>query len=275
MEVDGKVVLITGAARGKGRQHAIAFAREGARLVLTDVDHGELDKTADEIRSSGREVRTYIMGVSDRSACFELAEAVSADMGTVDVLVNNAGIVVCDDVLALSEHDVKRMMEVNYYGMVWMMQAFVPRMAARRSGHVVNMCSSAGKIGVPRLGGYCATKFAAIGITDSIRPELKKSGVGFTIVNPGYVNTGMFQGSHVPFITRWQTPEKVANALVRAVKKNYAEICVPRFSIRLASVMRSLGIPRLTDFVQGLLGGHKSFTAWQKDASRPYFALYL
>jgi len=270
MEVDGKVVLITGAARGMGKQDAIAFAREGARLVLTDVDLTELEKTADELRAAGREVSTYILDVSNRAACFELAEAVSADVGTVDVLVNNAGIVVCDDVLVLSERDVTRMMEVNYYGMVWMMQAFVPAMVARRSGHVVNMCSSAGKIGVPRLGGYCATKFAAIGITDSIRPELKKSGVGFTIVNPGYVNTGMFQGSHVPFITRWQTPEKIAGAIVRAVHKNYAEICVPRFSIRFASVLRNLGIPRVTDFVQGLLGGHKSFTAWQKDASRPF-----
>jgi all-trans-retinol dehydrogenase (NAD+) len=270
MDVNGKVVLITGSARGMGKQHAMAFAREGAKLVLTDVDAAELEKTAGELEAAGYDVNTYIMDVSDRAACFALADEVTAETGGVDVLVNNAGIVVCDDVLSLSEHDVKRMMEVNYYGMVWMMQAFVPRMVARKSGHVVNMCSSAGKIGVPRLGGYCATKFAAIGITDSIRPELKRSGVGFTIVNPGYVNTGMFGGSRVPFITHWQTPEKVANALVRGVRKNYAEVCVPRFSIRFASVLRNFGIPRITDFVQGLLGGHKSFTEWRKDASRPF-----
>lgn len=188
----------------------------------------------------------------------------------MDVLVNNAGVTECAEVLDLSEHAVRRMTEVNYYGMVWMMQAFVPAMVSRRSGHVVNMCSSAGKIGVARLGGYCATKFAAIGITDSIRPELKKSGVRFTIVKPGYVNTGMFQGSKVPFITRWQEPDEVAAAILRAVRKNKAEICVPNFSVRFATFMRGLCIPRFTDIFNSLLGGHRSFTNWQKDESRPF-----
>jgi len=188
----------------------------------------------------------------------------------VDVLVNNAGVTECAEVLDLSEHAVRRMTEVNYYGMVWMMQAFVPAMVSRRSGHVVNMCSSAGKIGVARLGGDCATKFAAIGITDSIRPELKKSGVRFTIVKPGYVNTGMFQGSKVPFITRWQEPDEVATAILRAVRKNKAEICVPNFSVRFATFMRGLCIPRFTDIFNSLLGGHRSFTNWQKDESRPF-----
>jgi len=89
-------------------------------------------------------------------------------------------------------------------------------------------------------------------------------------VNPGYVNTGMFQGSHVRFITRWQEPEKVADAILVAVKKNKAEICVPSFSVRFATFMRGLCIPGFTDIINSILGGHKSFADWQKDESRPF-----
>jgi len=270
MELTGKRVLITGAARGMGKEEALAFAREGAEVVLTDIDREGVTGAVEELRSIGYKASCFDFDVSDREACFELARRVSDEVGPVDVLVNNAGVVVCDHVLNLSEHDLRRMMDVNYFGMVWMMQAFVPGMVKRGSGHVVNVCSSAGKIGVPGIGGYCATKFAAIGVTDSIRPELKRSGVRFTIVNPGYVNTGMFGGSKVPFITRWLKPATVAAAMVTAVKKNYAEICVPRFWVRVATFVRGLCLPRLTDPVQGLLGAHHSFDTWQKDASRPF-----
>lgn len=266
MDLDGMTVLITGAARGMGRLQAESFAREGANIIVTDVDRAALEVAAGEMKEGGLDLTARTLDVSDRSACFALA----ADLGRVDVLVNNAGVVECANVLDLPEHAVRRMMEVNYYGMVWMMQAFVPAMVSRGSGHVVNMCSSAGKIGVARLGGYCATKFAAIGITDSIRPELKRSGVRFTIVNPGYVKTGMFAGSRVPSITRWQEPWDVAAAIVSAVKKNRAEICIPRFSVRFATFLRGLCIPRFTDIINSLLGGHRSFHAWQKDESRPF-----
>jgi all-trans-retinol dehydrogenase (NAD+) len=270
MELYGRNVLITGAARGMGRLEALAFAREGAKLIITDVDAGTLDETVGELRAAGHSVRSYVVDVSDRTACFELSEKVAAEAGTPDVLVNNAGIVVCDEVLNMSERDFRRMMDVNYFGMIWMMQAFVPAMVARGSGHVVNMCSSAGKMGVPRLGGYCATKFAAIGITDTIRPELKKTGVKFTIVNPGYVNTGMFGDAKVPFITRWQEPGAVADAIAEAVKHNHGEICVPRFAVRFATFMRGLCVPRITDPLNAMLGGHSSFESWQKDESRPF-----
>ena len=199
MELKGKTVLITGAARWMGRAQAERFAREGASVIVTDVDAPALELAVQEMRAVGLDISGRELDVSNRDACFALA----GEMGPVDVLVNNAGVTECAEVLDLSEHAVRRMTEVNYFGMVWMMQAFVPAMVSRRCGHVVNMCSSAGKIVVARLGWYCATKFAAIVITGSIRPELKKSGVRFTIVNPGYVNNGMFQGSRVPFITRW------------------------------------------------------------------------
>jgi len=99
---------------------------------------------------------------------------------------------------------------------------------------------------------------------------LVTGGVRFTIVNPGYVNTGMFGGSKVPFITRWQDPAKIADAIVEAVKKNRAEICVPRLSVRAATLMRGLCLPRFTDVINSALGGHRSFKTWQRDGARPF-----
>jgi len=269
-DLTGRVVLITGAARGMGRLHARNFAREGAVVVLTDVDETALRETTDEIVSSGSQAHSYKLDVSNREECLKLAQDLKEEVGPVDVLINNAGITECYAVLDLSEKAVRRMVEVNYMGYVWMMQAFVPDMVQRGSGHVVNICSVAGKVGTAKMGGYCATKFADIGITDAIRMELMGSGVGFTIVNPGYVSTGMFEGAKVPIITNWQDPQKIADAVIDAVKKNKAEICVPRANVRLVAFVRGLCFPKIIDMLFHLLGADKSMDSWCKDGERPF-----
>jgi short-subunit dehydrogenase len=137
-------------------------------------------------------------------------------------------------------------------------------------GHVVNICSMAGKVAVPNLGPYCATKFALIGITDSLRQELKGTGVRCTIVNPGYISTGMFEGSKVPFITRWQDPQRVADALLEAVKKNKAEVFLPHFVGWLSGFSRGLGMPRFVDVVFAFLGANRSFGSMHKERGRPF-----
>jgi all-trans-retinol dehydrogenase (NAD+) len=266
----GKVVLVTGAARGMGKLEALNFAREGCRMIITDVDEAELAKTVEEMRSQGFEACHYVHDISRRDACFELAEKVESEVGPVDVLINNAGITENLAVLDLSEASLRRMMDVNYFGNTWMMQAFVPRASMRGRGHVVNICSVAGKVGNPLMGGYCATKHALVGITDTIRMELYGRGVRFTIVNPGYVKTGMFEGAKLPFITAWQTPQKVADAVLRAVQKNQAEVCVPAFDVRLIAFLRGLALPKLVDFMFHVLRQEKSMTTWKKDASRPF-----
>ena len=269
-DLEEKVVLVTGAARGMGRLHAENFHREGCVLVITDVDEKGLGEAEHMLRSLGCQVHAYKLDVSDRDACFEVADKVRSEVGPIDVLVNNAGITECYAVLDLSERAVRRMAEVNYMGYVWMMQAVVPEMVKRGSGHVVNICSVAGKIGTAKMGGYCATKFADIGITDAIRMETRGSGVNFTIVNPGYVSTGMFEGGKIPFITRWQDPMKVSRAMVEAVKKNKAEICVPRANVLMVAFLRGLCMPKLIDFAFHTLGVDKSMDGWCKDAERPF-----
>jgi NAD(P)-dependent dehydrogenase (short-subunit alcohol dehydrogenase family) len=269
-DLAGKVALITGSARGMGKLTAINFAREGSRVVLTDIDEKELQKTTAEMKDAGYEVYSYVHDVSDRDACFKLVEQVEAEVGPIDVLVNNAAIATNETVLDTTEEQYRRITDVNYLGQIWMMQAAVPGMVERGSGHVVNMCSMAGKVAACNLGPYCATKFAFIGITDVIRQELKGSGVEFTIVNPGYIGTGMFEGAKVPFVTSWQDPQKVSDALLVGVKKNKAEVFVPNFLGRLAAFARGLGLPKMVDTNFAILGAHKSFAPMQKDRGRPF-----
>lgn len=266
----GRVVLITGAARGMGRLHAYNFAREGSRVVLTDVDEAELGKAAREMQEAGHEVHSYVLDISSREACFKLAEKVADEVGPVDVLINNAAIATNELVLETSESAYRRMVDVNYFGQIWMMQAFVPEMARRGTGHVVNVCSMAGKVAVPNLGPYCSTKFALVGITDSLRQELKGTGVNCTIVNPGFISTGMFEGSKPPIITRWLDPQKVADALLAGVKKNKAEVFVPHFLGWLVGFTRGLGMPKLMDLGFVLLRGNRSFAPMKKDRGRPF-----
>lgn len=269
-DLNGKVVLVTGAARGMGKRDAIAFAREGSRVVITDIDQEELHKTAEEMEGAGYDIHAYVQDITDRDACFDLAEKVEAEVGTVDVLVNNAGIVVNEPLLEMSESAIRRTTEVNYHGQVWMMQAFIPAMVKRGSGHVVNVCSILSKVVSPLLGAYCASKFALLGVTDACRQELKGSGVDFTIVNPAYIATGMFEGAEVLSITNWQDPQKVADATIEAVKKNRAEIFVPRFIGHLAALGRGLGLPKFADFTMALFGADKTFNTMQKDRGRPF-----
>lgn len=269
-DLKGKVVLITGAARGMGRLHAYNFAREGSRVVLVDVDEKALDEAAGEMGDAGFTVHPYVLDIADRDACFELAGKVEAEVGPIDVLINNAAVVRNEYVMEMSEQGFRRITDVNYLGQIWMMHAVVPGMLQRRSGHVVNICSIAGKVAPPKLGAYNATKFALIGLTDTIRQELKGTGVRFTIVNPGYISTGMFEGAKVPLVTGWQDPQKVADALLSAVKKNRAEVFVPWFMTRVAAFVRGLGFPWLVDFPFGMLGAKKSFETMDRDRGRPF-----
>ncbi len=266
MEIKGKTVLITGAARGMGRQHAVAFAREGARVVATDINGEELAGTVTQIfEEEGYRIYSYEHDISDRDACFELRERVESEVGPVDVLVNNAAIAMKGTVMEQSEDSVRRIFDVNFLGQLWMMQAFVPGMVDRGGGHVVNICSVAGKVGVPWLGTYCATKHALVGLTDALRQELKSYNVRFTIVNPGYTKTGMFAWANAPLVQPWQDPQRVSDAVVAAIKKNRAEIFVPCLAGRLTALIRGLGSPWLMDLVSAVTGLARSFKPGQEE----------
>ncbi len=269
-DLNGKVVLITGAARGMGKIHAFTFAREGCRVVLTDVDPVELEKAAAELRESGFEAHAYEHDVSDYDRCVALADRVEREVGPVDVLINNAGIVYPETILAMDAGMIRRITEVNYLGTVWMTKAFAPSMVRRKTGHVVNIGSQAAKMGMVNLGAYCGTKFGIVGFTDSIRQELKKDGVRFSIINPGFVSTGMFEGARIPFLTRWLAPQDVSNAMLRAVRKNKAEVFLPFPESWLVGLGRGMGLPRVADLTLIVMGARYSTSKMLKDRGRPF-----
>ena len=219
--VTGQVVLVTGAGSGMGRLLALALAGRGARMVLWDVDAAALDRVTEEVRAHGHHVHGYQCDVGDREAVRATADKVRAEVGDVDVLVNNAGVVSGRRLLDLTEEQIEHTFAVNTLAHYWTTRAFLPAMVERGSGHVVTIASAAGLAGVPRMAAYAASKHAAVGFADSLRAELAREapGVRTTLVCPYYVDTGMFAGAStryprlLPILHEEDVVAKIAHAI--------------------------------------------------------------
>ncbi|KAJ8322052.1 hypothetical protein KUTeg_000523 [Tegillarca granosa] len=197
-DVAGETVLITGAGSGIGRLMAVRFAQLGCRLVLWDINQSGNEETAQQVKAAGASVRTYTVDLSNREDIYKCAEKVKQDVSQVDILINNAGIVTGKKFLDSPDNLIQKTMEVNTMAHFWTCKAFLPGMMERNHGHIVNIASSAGLLGVNGLCDYCASKFAAVGFDESLRFELEmqgKDGVHTTVVCPFYISTGMFEGA--------------------------------------------------------------------------------
>lgn len=209
----GKTVVVTGASSGIGRAAALAFAREGATLVIAARRAELLDTVAAECRAFGVECHIVVADVSRRDDCERLAQR------HVDVLVNNAGFATFDAIEEAKADDLEAMMQTNYFGMVWCTQAVLPQMLDRRSGTIVNIASIAGLMGYARMGGYCATKFAMIGFSEALRDEVIGRGVRVALICPGTTETFFFvkaERGKMPGASRLilaVKPERVARAI--------------------------------------------------------------
>src|SRR5262245_54600408 len=205
-----KRVLITGAASGIGKALAARFAAERATLVLVDLNEPALAQTAAELAQRGARVRTHVLDVTDVSRITGLAEAVHAEGGPVDVLVNNAGLVFGGAFLDVPLERHLTTYRVNTLGLVAMTYAFLPDLIAGRDGHVVNVASASGYIGLPFGATYASSKWAVLGFSESLALELELAGHGHvhvTTICPSYVSTGLFDGAKAPRTTRLLTPE--------------------------------------------------------------------
>lgn len=192
-----KTVLITGGSRGLGLALAEEFAKAGARVFLTARDAGELQRAADLLTSRGivkqEDIASFACDVTDEQQVRELLNAASEHFQRVDVLVNCAGVITVGPVENQSIAAFKLAMETNFYGMLHTSLAVLPQMLARRSGAIVNIASIGGKIAVPHMLPYTASKFAAVGFSQGLHAELRSKGVRVTTVCPGLMRTG----SHV------------------------------------------------------------------------------
>ena len=232
----GRLAVVTGAASGIGRATALALARRGADLALCDVDEAGLRAVAEEVGSLGSRAVARRADVSSEEQMQAFADAVHAEFPAADLLVNNAGIAVAGTFLDLELADFDRVVAVNLRGVVLGCRVFLPAMAARGSGHVVNIASMAGYTPSPGMTPYTATKFAVVGFSESLRLELAPLGIGVTAICPGIINTPIVRNSPARgalagavreeaialFERRNYPPERVAEALLDAVARNRA-----------------------------------------------------
>jgi short-subunit dehydrogenase len=237
--IAGLVVAVTGAARGIGLATAQALAERGARVVGGDLP--ELD-------------------VSSRESFAAWLDAA----GPVDVLVNNAGVMHVGSFLEESDDWTRRQVDVNLHGVILGMKLALPAMVARGSGHVINVASAAAKIGVPREAVYAATKHAVLGVSQSVRLELRGTGVDLSVVMPGLVRTELSSGTLKGGLVL--QPEAVAQAIVATVERPRFDVYVPRPYGLIAGLGQVL--PRRAREAVLRLAGAERATAQTTDAQR-------
>jgi NAD(P)-dependent dehydrogenase (short-subunit alcohol dehydrogenase family) len=197
----GKTVVITGGSRGLGLVIARALAAEGARLALVARDADELGRARMDVREYGTDVTTYVCDVRNRSAVESTIERIVADHGGVDVLINDAGIIQVGPLEHMTIADFENAMATHFWGPLYAILAALPHMRRMRSGRIVNISSVGGRIAVPHLLPYSASKFALTGLSEGLHAELARDGIRVTTVSPGLMRTGStynawFKGKH-------------------------------------------------------------------------------
>jgi NAD(P)-dependent dehydrogenase (short-subunit alcohol dehydrogenase family) len=193
MDLSGKVAVITGAGSGIGRELAWACARDGASVVLADIDEAGLAETAAQISTAALTVRCDVSKGADLE---RLADATYAKFGAAHLLVNNAGVAVCGPAWSATLEDWKWVLDINLMGVVHGVRAFVPRMlAAGQEGHVVNTASVAGLLSLPGSAVYCVSKHAVVTLSECLHHDLRvaESRIGVSVLCPAFVNTGIAQ----------------------------------------------------------------------------------
>lgn len=236
---DKQKILVTGAGSGIGRETVLAFAREGAQVIAVDVNQQSVRETAALAQAEGLACAIELADVSDERAMQALAARVHAQHGALDVLVNNAGIGAAGRFLDTKVATWDRVHSINVRGVMLGCHVFLPPMVARGRGHVVNTASMAGYFAAPDMPIYAASKFAVLGFSECLRMDLKDKGIGVSAICPGIINTNIvaatvaegaaaqWQAGAVKFYQkRNYTPDKVAKAILKAVRCNIAVLPV-------------------------------------------------
>ncbi len=202
----GKVAVITGGASGIGRATALALAREGCSVVVADVNNERLRATLDAISAVGAKALAVQCDVSSDTQVDELADRARRAFGDVDILMNNAGVMLRGKLQEMPMDEWDWIFGINFFGVVRGIRAFVPRMIERGSGHVVNTASIGGLLGGrPHSAAYSASKFAVVGLSETLFVHLVPKGIGVSVLCPGAVRTNLIEG--IRFSTTVDDPE--------------------------------------------------------------------
>ncbi len=279
-KLSGKHAVVTGGARGIGFAIASRLLKKGCSVSLWDVDLKRLEEAREKLTPltarpsfSGSSIRilTRLCDVTSPVQVQEAAQKDRADFGEVEILINNAGYLAPGNFLDQPKEQWIKTLEVNIHGLIYTTYEFLPRMYQRNEGHIVNISSAAGLVGVPGLAVYSASKWAVWGLTEALRQEawnLGKRGVRFSSIHPSYIATGLFAGAKLKglgalIVPRISSHDVVARAVVEdALEKGRHCPKRPR-SVRSALVFRSLLPDFLFQHLMRLLGVHASMSTWK------------
>ena len=228
-DLKGKTALLTGGSKGLGPHIARFFAQEGVNLALSARSEKGLRATATDLSTYRVTTSIYPGDITDQNFRIALLKDVKKDFGKLDILVNNAGMEWVSSYTALSPEYIEKIIQTNLIAAMLLARLALPDMLNQGEGHIVTMSSLGGKRGNPYGGTYCATKAGLIEWSRGLRLELKGSGVGVSVICPGFVfESGMFAkyNKKPPWISNATTPQKVGQAIIKAIKKDVAEIAV-------------------------------------------------
>ncbi|WP_339724896.1 MULTISPECIES: SDR family oxidoreductase [Maribacter] len=257
-KLEDKTVLITGGASGIGRIMVRLLLERKAKVIIWDINQESIDDTLSEFSDKGK-VYGYNVDVSNVEQIQDTAKKVKSEIGVVDVLINNAGIIVGKYFHEHTVSDISKTMEINANAPMFITMEFLNDMLNQNSGHICNIASSGGIVSNPKMSVYSASKWSLIGWSDSLRLEMKKMDkrVNVTTIMPYYINTGMFDGvrSKIPILE----PEAAALNIVKAIEKNKKLISIPGYIYRFTRFGQAVMSINVFDWFAGdVLGIYKT-----------------
>lgn len=253
-QLEGKIALVTGGASGIGKIMTRLLLERKSRVVVWDIDQVNLDKTITELSAKG-EIIGFQVDLTDVVQIQESAKKVKQQVGIVDLIINNAGVVTGKHFSDHTTNDILKTMQVNANAPMLVTRAFLDDMIKKNSGHICNIASSAGLVSNPKMSVYVASKWSLVGWSDSLRLEMKllKKNIKVTTIMPYYINTGMFAGvkSKIPILD----PEKASSTIIKAIEKNKVMLTLPGWIYRISRLGQALFSINFFDWFAGTVMG--------------------
>ena len=236
MNLRNKLVLITGGAKGIGLATAQRILNEGGKVILWDFKEDDLNKSVNNFKEQGFDVFSQVCDVTNKEQVYSNANIIKEKFGGIDILINNAGTVYTGYMLDRTDEELENMINVNFTSMVYTIRAFMPAMLEKNKGHIINISSASSLIGAPKLAIYAATKWAVMGLTESLRLEaikMGKKGVRFSSIHPNFLKKGLFEGTKLNILGSIFAPgvkshDTVAKVIVnRAIRFGFHSPKIP------------------------------------------------
>ena len=271
--LQGEAILITGASSGIGRMAALALAQGGARLILVARRSGRLEEVVKEIEAKGGIAVAFPGDVTVPATIEGAVRGCQDRFGRIDLIINNAGEGFFASTEETTEEDLDRILAVNFKGTFYGIKAALPVMRRQGAGHIINVASTAGRRGSPYVGAYCASKFAVVGLTESLRVELLGSGIDVSLFCPGATRTEFFDVArrrtphHRGLVGPVESPGQVAAQIVKLVKRPRAEVIVQPLRRKIFLCMNLIA-PTLVDrLLASMIGRSGSGVGIERESS--------